>query len=354
MKKSLFIAIFLLGHLWPLPSASAAVLDAVDGAIEDVEEFDEKNDWIDFNADDNEGSFDYGGILEQFQEDVADFSPEVEDGVDTGNPTDDPSGGVELPIFEEQGEGADIIIAAIQRFLDFFKLIVTPITILLIVIMGVRMVSAGKENEEVLSQSKNFISYAIQGLIIIFMADSLIEVFFGAEGEILRGGESGAKEFGRRTSSLFQGIYGLVQVVIASIAVFMLVTAGMRYVAGSASDDQVAKAKKQITWGLVGLFVIGISEFVVKEVLFQNQGTQLGLEEAKQLFVQITNFIAGTLGTLSFALLLYAGYLYTLGVQNEDNVAKSKKIIVGAFLGILLALAAFAIVNTVVELDASR
>lgn len=342
---SLIIFTLSLGSL--VPSVWASTMD-------DVEQWDEGNDWVDINADDYEDQFDYGGILEQFQEDVGDNSTEVEDGVDTGNEEDDPSQGVDLPIFEEQGEGADIIVAALQRFLDFFKLVVTPITVLFIVIMGVRMVAAGKENEEVLTQSKNFIAYATQGLIVIFMADSIIEVFFGAEGEILRSGDEGAKEFGRSTATLFQGIYGLVQVIISSIAVFLLITAGMRYVAGSASDDQIAKAKKQITWGLVGLFVVGISEFVVKEVLFQNQGTKLGLDEAKQLFVQITNFIAGTLGTLSFAFLLYAGYLYTLGVQNEDNVAKAKKIIMGAFVGILLALAAFAIVNTVVELDASR
>lgn len=348
MKKHfLLLSIFLLSIVCSAQSVKASFLD-------DVEDFDEENDWIDFNADDYEDSLEYGGILEQFQEDVSENSSQVEDGVAPEDKNDDPSLGINLPTFEEQGEGADIIVATLQRFLDFFKLIVTPITLLFIVVMGVRMVTAGKENEEVLTQSKHFLAYAVQGLIIIFMADSIIEVFFGAEGEILRGGDEGAKEFGRRTSTLFQGIYALVQVVISSIAVFLLITAGMRYVVGSASEDQIAKAKKQITWGLVGLFVIGISEFVVKEVLFQNQGTRLGLEEAKQVFAQITNFIAGTLGTLSFVFLLYAGYLYTLGVQNEDNVAKAKKIIMGALLGILLAIAAFAIVNTVLELDASR
>lgn len=298
-------------------------------------------------------TLDYKDILENLQEDVSEESTQVEDGEESTDPDAEPSEGVDLPTFSEQGEGANIIVAAIQRFLDFFKLIVTPIAVLFIVIMGIRMVTAGKDNEEVLSQSKNFISYGLQGLIIIFMADSLIDVFFGAEGDVLRGGESGAEEAGRRSAQLFQGIYGLVQLVIGSIAVFMLVMAGMRYVAGSASDDQIAKAKKQITWALVGLFVVGISEFVVKKVLFQDQGTKLGVDEAKELFVQMTNFVAGTIGTLSFAFLLYAGYLYTLGVQNEDNVAKAKKIIMGAFVGIILALAAFAIVNTVVGLDSS-
>ncbi len=297
--------------------------------------------------------FDFRDTLQNLGEDVSEQSTEVEDGEDSSDPDADPSGGIDLPTFSEQGEGANVIVAAIQRFLDFFKLMVTPIAVLFIIAMGVRMVAAGNENEEVLSQSKNFISYALQGLIIIFVSDSLISVFFGSEGEIFRGGETVAQEHARQSSEFFAGIYGLVEVLIGSIAVFMLVMAGMRYVAGSSSDDQIAKAKKQITWALVGLFVIGISEFAVKNVLFKDQGTTLGIEEGKQLLVQITNFIAGTMGTLAFAFLLYAGYLYTLGAQNEDNIAKAKKIIMGAVVGIILAIAAFAIVNTVVTLDAS-
>jgi hypothetical protein len=231
---------------------------------------------------------------------------------------------------------------------------VAPVAVLFMVVMGLRMVAAGRDNEEVLTQSKNYITYALMGLIVIFMSDTIVTVFFGSEGEVFRGGDEGAIEFGRRSASLFQGIYSLIQVAITSVAVFMLVLAGFRYVAGSYSDDQVGKAKKQITWALVGLFVVGVSEFVAKRILFVDEGSSLGVGSAELLFAQVTNFIAGTLGTLSFAFLLYAGYLYISGAANEDNVAKAKKIVIGAFIGLLLAGAAFALTNTIVELDASR
>lgn len=287
-------------------------------------------------------------MLDDFQEDVEDESQNVlEDGE-----------GVTLPAFNEIGddteEGSDIIVAAIQRFLDFFKLIVTPIAVLFAVIMGVRMVAAGQENEEVATQSKNFIKYALEGLIVIFMADSIVNIIFGQEGEIFREGEQGVQEFATRSSNFFKGIYTLIQTIIGSIAVFMLVMAGMRYVAGSASDDQIGKAKNQIKWGLTGLFVIGVSEFVVKDVLFDNYGQKLGIQAAKELFVDLTNFISGTLGTLAFLMLLYAGFLYLTASQNEDNTSKAKKIIFAALIGIVIAVSAFAITNTFVELDASR
>lgn len=292
--------------------------------------------------------------LNNLQENVMEQSSEMQE--DAMGDNYDPSGGqgINLINYSEEGEGANIIVRALQQFLSFFKLIVAPIAVMMIVVMGFRMVAAGKENEEVMTKSKNFIQYSIEGLLIIFISDSVVKVFFGSEGEVFREGTSGAQIFGRQASDFFQGVYSLVEVLIASIAVFVLVMAGMRYVAGSASDDQIAKAKKQITWASIGLFVIGIAEFVVKDVLFQDAGTKLGVDKAKELFASITNFAAGTIGTLSFLFLFYAGYLYSLGAQNEDNTAKAKKIIFGAVLGIILALAAFAITNTIVGLDASQ
>lgn len=291
---------------------------------------------------------DFQGMLDDFQEDVASESQNVQEGAE----------GITLPAFNSIGddteEGSDVIVAGIRRFLDFFKLIVTPIAVLVTVVMGVRMVSAGQESEEVTTQSKNFIKYAIEGLIVIFVADSVVNVIFGAEGEIFRGGEVGAQEFATRSSNLFKGVYTLGQTVVGSIAVFMLVMAGMRYVAGSASDDQIGKAKNQIKWALVGLFVIGISEFVVKDIIFDNTGQKLGVEAAKELFANLTNFVAGTMGTLAFIMLIYAGFLYITAAENEDNTAKAKKIIFGALIGIVIAISAYAFTNTFVNLDGSR
>ena len=289
-------------------------------------------------------SFDYKDTLDAFS-----------DGVEEQSSTETTEG-FELTTFqgEQGGDGVSGILGAISTFLSFFKLIVAPIAVIFMIITGVRMVAAGDENEEALTQGKTYIKYALMGLIVIFMSDTIVTVFFGAEGEVFRGGETGAIEFGRRSASLFQGIYSLVQVVLSAVAGFFLVLAGFRYVAGSYSDDQVGKAKKQITWSLVGLFVVGVSEFVAKSILFVDQGSTLGVANAEKLFAQVTNFIAGTLGTLSFAFLLYAGYLYISGSANEDNVGKAKKIIIGAFIGLILAGAAFAITNTIVELDASR
>ncbi|MBT4384183.1 hypothetical protein HOD30_00365 [Candidatus Peregrinibacteria bacterium] len=296
-------------------------------------------------ADDDDHNF--RNVFEEFSDGIKEQSGDLEPGAEE----------IEFPTFQDDPfteDGSQSVVGAIDNFLNFFKLIVTPLAVIFIIIMGIKMVTAGSESEEMWTKSKNYIVAAVMGLVIIFMADSLVEVMFGFEGEIFRGGEAGAREFGRRTNTLTQGIYTLVETVIASVAVFVLVTAGLRYVAGSYSDDQIATAKRQITWSLAGLFIIAISEFVVKDVLFQEQGTSLGVAEAQDLIAQVTNFIAGTVGTLAFAFLLYAGYLYVMAREDEESISKAKKIIFGAVVGIILAGAAFAITSTLVELDASR
>lgn len=289
-----------------------------------------------------------------FKDTLRDFQKGVEEiSEDLG---DEDRGTITLPTFaeDEDTEGAVSIAAAIDRFLDLFLLFVAPLAVLTMVIQGLKLVTGGRESEEVATKAKKYIRYAIEGLIVIFVANQIVDVIFGPTGEIFRTGEAGAKEFGRQTSQFFEGLYSLIQVLIGSVAVFILVMAGMRYVAGSASEEQIGKAKKQITWALIGLFVIGVSEFVAKDVIFQQQGRAIGTDQAKQLFAQVTNFAAGTIGTLSFAFLLYAGYLYVTAAGNEEQSTKAKKIIIGAFIGILLAAAAFAITTTIVDLDAAR
>lgn len=283
-------------------------------------------------------------VLDAFQEGVSEQSSEI-----TGGDT------INLPTYQDGNEqGASLIVNGLRTVLDFFKLIIAPIAVLVIVVQGVRMITAGRQSEDALSKAKNFITYATEGLIVIFLADTVVEVFFGPGGEIFTNGEEGARAFGLASGRLFEGIYQLIQVIIGSIAVLMLVMAGMRYIGGSASDEQIETAKKQITWSLVGLFVIGVSEFVVKDILFPNQGRDLGINQAEQLFAQVTNFIAGTMSTLAFVALLYAGGLYLTARENEDQVSKARSIIFGAIIGIVIAAAAFAITNTLVELDTGR
>lgn len=300
--------------------------------------------------------------LENFGKDITEQSGEVGSDINsTLSENEKEVRQIVLPTYQDSDKtsaygqgGIRGITAALFTFLDFFKLIVTPLAVLFMVVMGVRMVAAGRDNSEVETASKNYIRYALEGLMVIFIADAVVRsVAYGIEGDIFRNGAAGAARYGEQASGFLQGIYSLIQVIIGAVAVFMLVTAGMRYVAGSAIEDQTTTAKRQIQWSLVGLFIVAISEFVAKGILFKNHGQKLGTSEAMGLFAQITNFIAGTIATFAFIFMIYAGYLYVTAAGKEDNVTKAKQILLGAFIGLILAGSAFAITSSIVTLDSA-
>ena len=61
------------------------------------------------------------------------------------------------------------------------------------------------------------------------------------------------------------------------------------------------------------------------------------------------NFALTFLGLVAVAFIVYAGYLYVISGGDDGNMEKAKKIILYALIGILVILAAYAIVNTVIQ-----
>ncbi len=77
-----------------------------------------------------------------------------------------------------------------------------------------------------------------------------------------------------------------------------------------------------------------------------NLGTNLDLI---QTIGQIINFLLGFLGVIALVLILYAGFLWMTAAGNEENIAKAKKIIGAAVIGLVIILAAFAIANFIIS-----
>lgn len=70
---------------------------------------------------------------------------------------------------------------------------------------------------------------------------------------------------------------------------------------------------------------------------------------ARGFILNVLNFFLSFLGIISVAMLIYAGFLYVTDAGEGGNQEKAKKTILYAVIGILLVLASFAIVNTVIQ-----
>lgn len=268
-------------------------------------------------------------------------------------------GKTNLPSYETTGhagasieQGASGITSAILYAVDFIKYAMGTVAVITIIISGIRLVTAGKGTEEEATKQKHHIMYALTGLVIIMVADVFVkQVFFGEQGEIF-GSKSTLQEAAAAGSEQVRGIYSVFAYFAGAVAILMIVIAGFRYISSGGNEDTMAKAKRQITYAIIGLMLIGVAEFAVKDIIFPEQGSKVSdVEQAKRLIINITNFISGFLTTIAAVMYIYAGYIYVTAFGNEDATGKAKKIIIAATIGLLLAMGAFAIVNTTVKLE---
>ena len=271
----------------------------------------------------------------------------------------DIGGSTDLPSYEGTGhsdasyaEGATGISSAILFVVDALKYLMGTIAVLVIIASGVRLITAGKQIDEIASKQKENIKYALIGLIVIIVADVMVrEVFFGEQGEVYRS-VTDAELAARAGSEYIRGIYNFMQIFLGAIAVLMIIFAGFKLVVSGGNEETKTKSTRMIMYAAIGLLLIGISEFVVKDIVFPEAGERISdVERGKQLIVSFTNFVSGFVSAVAVAFYMYGGFLYVTAVGREEQATKAKKVFIGATIGLVIAMAAFALVHTFIRLE---
>jgi hypothetical protein len=277
---------------------------------------------------------------------------------DWKTPLQDIGGQVQLPNFQtgqaqaSYESGASNITSAILYAVDLLKYLMGGISIMIIIAIGVRFITAGKKIDETSTKMKEALKYVLIGLAVIMLSQEMVKlVFWGEQGEVFRS-ETDIKLAAQRGTAQIRGLYSMMMYFMGSIAVLMIVVTGFTLVTNAGNEEVVNKAKKQITWAIVGLIVLGLAELVVKDIVFPKEGSALpDVVRAQKLIVTMTNFASSFIALVSIAMLMYGGWLYVSAAGKEDNTGKAKKVFVGAIIGLIIAMGAYGIVNTVIKLE---
>ncbi|MFA6521249.1 MAG: hypothetical protein WCT53_02590 [Candidatus Gracilibacteria bacterium] len=251
--------------------------------------------------------------------------------------------------------GADIITSVLFKVIDFLKYLVGAVAVLFAMVTGIKLIASGKKIDEVSEKQKESLKYIIYGLVLIITADELVtRVFFGDYGECIAS-VSNVKECAQTGGSLVKGIYSLVLALMSTIAIFYFVLSAFRLVTAYGNEETIKQEKQRMMMSIVGLLIAGLGEFVVKKIIFPDSGTKgIDVAAAQDLVYNFTNFIAAFIGVAAFGMMFYGGWLYVSSFGNDEATGKAKKIIIGAVIGILIALAAFGIVRTITTLSTGR
>jgi len=275
------------------------------------------------------------------------------------NYLDDIQSQTELPTFDSnvhsdaiQRPGISNITSAIFFALDFTKYLIGAIAVLIIIISGIRLIVSRKQVDDVWTKEKDRLIYLVAGFVIIMIAEVAVKgAFYGVQGEVLDTVDQAQIAAGVASKEI-KGMVSIVLMVAGTLAVLMLVVAGIKLLTSAGNEEVQTKVKNQITWVILGLFLLGIAQFVVLDIVFPKQGSQiLDADKAKTLIKNITNFVSAFVSIAAVISSIYGGYLYVAAGGNEEQTEKAKKILMGAIIAIILGLGAFALVNTVIQLE---
>ncbi len=252
------------------------------------------------------------------------------------------------PDYEKPGVGA--ISSPLYFTLDLVKLLMSGVAILVIILMVVRLVINGTEEE--FTRAKTGLIMGIVGFILIQISDVAVKnIFFGEYGEAFENIPS-AKEFAKEGSLQLGGLIGLIHAFIASISVLIIIVRGMFLLNGMGNEEELTKAKNQIIYAAIGIILVGLSEVIVKGFIFPDNGQSLpDVNTGKNIIKSITNYLSGFIAILSFASLFYAGYRYVVSAGNDESTALVKRIFISATIALLLSVSAFAIINTFIQFE---
>lgn len=247
--------------------------------------------------------------------------------------------------------GVATVSSPIYFIIDLFRYFVSGIAFIVIIIAAIKLVSTA--NEEEAGKSKNTLIIGIIGLLVIQLADTIVKkMFFGEQGEAFQDIAT-AQLYAEESVSQIRGIIGFTEIFLGAVAVLIIIVRGFVIITSAGEEETIKKSQKHIIYAVVGLVVVGLSEVVVRGVIFPEAGKVLpDIDVGKKLLVSITNFLSGFVALISFVMLFYAGYRYVASGGEEEVNEKVKKIFLGAAMGLILAFAAFAIVNTLVTFEA--
>ncbi len=249
--------------------------------------------------------------------------------------------------------GVNSLEALILTIVDIIKYLIYGFAIFFAFFQGFKLVTAGKDIDSYIEPAKENAKYSVMAMVIVFLADTLIrKVFFPNSGEIFDNQGALIAQYGLEGIRQIRAIYTTMEFVAGAFAILVIVISGVGYALSAGEEDSMKKNQNRILWACAGLLLIGVAEFVVKDVLFPDIGTTLpDISKGLLLVKRFTNFISGFIATISFGLMIYAGYLYVAGATNEENLGKAKKAIMAGVVGVLLALGAFALVTTFIATD---
>ncbi len=230
------------------------------------------------------------------------------------------------------------------RLKDFLKKMMIPIAILFVVFGGVSLYFSQGNEDDFKKKTNQLLQMGI-GFVLFMLAVNAVDwVFFGREGEILRGDDSVG--FALRGVMEMEGIFDYLTTFVVIVATaFIMMNAFTLVVASGEDESQIEDIKKRIIYSVIGIVII-ISLKPILKIFTTGQG-KLAVPEGRDVIIflmQWANFLLGLIGVISVIALVYGGIRLIANFGDDEATEAAKKVMKAAAIGIVLAFSSFTLI----------
>jgi lysylphosphatidylglycerol synthetase-like protein (DUF2156 family) len=230
--------------------------------------------------------------------------------------------------------------------------------VFVITIAGFRLVIT--ETEETLSKAKQIIGATLAGVILSYLVEPFVDAFYGGllGGTLggVFGGEAGSVPRGEMLlgamilSTEVSGVIRWFLVITATLAVLMIVIAGLQAVGKSASEEGVSQLRRTVFYVIAGILILVFSQAITQT--FGLTGVTLPgaptIGPAASAVITVVSFVLGFLALVAVAVIVYAGFLMVANLGNEEQFGRAKSLLIRVAIGLFVIIVSLALVNFVI------
>lgn len=147
---------------------------------------------------------------------------------------------------------------------NYLKYLFGSIVVLLMTVSGLRLITAGG-NQEVIEKEKRHLIWSGIGMLVILLATNIVDSIYVINTETgaveAAGAETGIQQIG--------GVIQLMLIFLGPIAILATIYAGFMYLTSFGNEERQNKAKRMIVAGVTGIVIIYSSFALVNTLIGQ-------------------------------------------------------------------------------------
>jgi len=242
------------------------------------------------------------------------------------------------------------------KIFTVIKYIVSALLVVFIVYAWIQMILSMWSDEEQLSTSKRQLWYTLIWLIFINIPFQIYSIFVTQKSAIdwsING--TWASQLSTQEESVFINIFAFdntinwwiisfIETWIFSIAIFIIVLAGIKIMTSWWDEEDIKEAKTKILWSLVWLIFIWFIESW--QALVYNGK----ISDWANMFETIENLLLFFAWPVAIFFLTLAWYYYITSNGDDEKVKKAKSIIMNTLIATVILLASHAFLKDLITL----